>query len=380
VFRYIVEKCAVALAMLVIAGGCVPGPYQVPPAPPLASNIPSSAGDLDPGDVASVKRLEGECRVRLSGQTAEASLVALDRVHEVLGSSCDVETVARDPLHWLLRCRSDALFDSGKYELHDSAMQNCRELNNQRVNPWVCAGAVLQQLFEQQRGGAIEQLGLAVVGHVDMQPINPQSNSHMCTELQKSFDYHPSPEFTPLPATATDDDRQRANAQLAWCRAASVGQKIRQGMDGARHGADATGVELAALGMGTSWLRSQPGGICPNSGVSWVTRKECADARRVDLLVKFTPRIETELSACDQQSDDPAVALYCMQQCTEQAAAGSSTGTGVATESAPLFVSGPQRAERVPASWYLKRVPSLPSRYLDIDRISKTLGLGVELP
>jgi hypothetical protein len=363
------------VALMAIAVACASGPYPVPPARTITPNIPSGTGQLDPGDVAGVKRVEGECRVHLSGQTAEASLVALDRVHEVLGSTCDVETVGRDPLHWLLHCRTDALFDSGKFELHASAAQSCPELNNQRVSPWVCAGAVLQQLFEQYRGGTIERLGLAIVGHVDMQPINPQSNSHLCTELQNSFEFHPSPEWVPVPAEPTEEDRQRANEQLAWCRAASVGQKIRQGMDSARRSANQTEVELAALGMGTSWLRSQPGGICPNHGLSWTVRKECSDARRVDLLVKFKPRVETELSACEQKSDDPAVALYCMQQCTEQAAAGSTTGTGVATESAPLFISGQQREDIVPASWYLKRLPATPNRYLDLKRICDTLGV-----
>jgi hypothetical protein len=373
--RYALATGIVTIPILFGIAGCVPSPYPAPPERPIAPTIPSNAGQLDPGDVAGIKRLEGECRVRLSGQTAEASLAALDRVHEVLGSSCDVETVSRDPLHWMLHCRTDALFDSGKYELHASALQTCRELNNERVNPWVCAGAVLQQLFEEQKGGAIERLGLAVIGHVDMQPINPQSNGHMCTELLKELNYHPSTSWVPLPAKSSEEDRQHANEQLAWCRAASVTQKIRLGMNGTRKGADTGAVELAALGMGTSWLRSQPGGICPNHGLSWTVRKECSDARRVDLLVKFKPRVQSELSACEKESDDPAVALYCMQQCTEQAAAGSTTGTGVATESAPLFISGVTRDERLPAGWYIRRIPTTANRYLDTKRICETLGI-----
>ncbi|MBN1655863.1 MAG: hypothetical protein JXA30_19005 [Deltaproteobacteria bacterium] len=372
-------KQRVGLQTLLLAVACFPAcAHQAYPAPaprPIEANDKPAAIADDPGDVPQVQGMENRCRVRLSSETAKASLAALDRVHEVLGASCNLETVDHDPMHWLLRCRSDALFESGRYEL-SSKKQSCAELQNKSVTPWECVGAVLEKLFKSSDAGALRRLSLAVVGHVDMQPINPRSDSHLCLALQSYFGYEPEPAWVPVPAEAQEQERQYANNQLAWCRAASVAEQISIGMGRTNDVKSWANRELAVLGLGTSWLRSQPDGVCPNHGQSWQERKDCADARRVDLLIRFEPRVETAQSTCDVQGDDPATALYCLQQCSEQVAVGSSAGSGTSAESVPLFLDAPaKKSEALPDGWYLKRLPESPDRRLDLDRVCDTLSV-----
>jgi hypothetical protein len=370
-------------AVLLLVSACSPA-YPAPRACSIPLTRPPEPVSVDPGDVQRIQALEGQCRVRLEGETARASLAALDRVREVLGSGCDLETVARDPLHWLLHCRSDALFDSGEFALV-SPKQGCPELGGRRVNPWMCVGAVLQGLFALEQGAALERLDLAVVGHVDMQPINPRSDSHLCPGLQQKLGYQPSPPWQPVPADAVEEERQQANNQLAWCRAASVGYQIRLGMQEASEKAGpakarsdgGAGFELAVLGLGSSWLRSQPEGRCPSHGEKWSVRTDCGEARRVDILVRFEPASARVVSACEERGDDAAGALYCWQQCKELLAAGSHAGSGVVAESAPLFLRGSQaEAEALPAGWYLQRLPEAAGRVLDLQRVCDTLGVA----
>jgi hypothetical protein len=363
----------IASAAVLFSVACTHGAYQAPPARAIAPNTKPAPIPQDPGAVPQVNTMENHCRVTLASETAAASLTALDRVHEVLGASCDLETVNHDPMHWLLHCRSDALFESGRYALAPKE-QICPELFNKSVTPWECVGAVLEKLFKSSGGSALKRLGLAVVGHVDMQPINPQSDSHLCFDLQKYFGYEPDPAWTPVPAEATEDDRQVANNELAWCRAASVAEQITIGMGQTTDAKSWTDLDLAVLGLGTSWLRSQPDGVCPNTGKRWEEQKECTDARRVDLLMHFEPLTETAKSTCDVEGDDPATALYCLQQCSEQAAVGSSAGSGTTAGSIPLFIdSTTQSNAPLPSGWHLKQLPESRTRNLDIDLVCKTL-------
>ena len=78
-----------------------------------------------------------------------------------------------------------------------------------------------------------------------------------------------------------------------------------------------TGTEIAVLGMGTSWLRSQPNAACPGKDPSRVKPTQCGAARRVDILVRFAPRAETRGSTCDRDNADAIGSLYCLQQCEE---------------------------------------------------------------
>lgn len=361
-------------ALVLLLGGCNRSAYPAPAPRVIPLNKPPEGIEVDQGDVERIQQLERACRVRLRGETANASLAALDRVHEVLGAGCDLSTVDHDPLHWLLHCRSDALFESGRYALAPSK-QPCPELKNKRVSPWMCAGAVFQGLFELKGLTALKRMGLSVVGHVDMQPINPGSDSHLCTELHKAFGYEPSPAWTAVPEEAEEEEQQHANNQLAWCRAGSVTHQIQQGMERARGSENKAELELAVVGLGTSWLRSQPKGVCPAHGKPWSERKDCTDARRVDLLVRFVPLSEVSQSLCDRKGNDPATTLYCLQQCSEQAAIGSHAGSGVATQAAPLFLEGRQSEEALPDGWYLKRAPADPNRTVDLKRVCDTLGV-----
>lgn len=345
--------------------------YPAPSPRTLAPSNPLQTADRNRGDTEALHAMERQCRARLEHDTASASLTALDRVHEVLGSSCDVSTVDRDPLHWVLHCRSDALFDSGEYALADKSKVACRELGNAQVNQWQCVGAVFQDLFA--RGGAIESLSAAVIGHVDMQPLNPGSSSHVCTELMTTLGYERTVPWTAVAAGATDEERQYANQQLAFCRAASVGDQLRQGMT--RKAAPGATSELAVVGAGSSWLRSRVDGKCPTHGKSWQERSDCMDARRVDLLVRFTPKAERTQAPCDADRNDPSGALYCLEQCLESAAVGSHAGSGMTTAAVPLFVPAHGAPTSLPSGFYLHRIGAQADRRLDLSLVCDTLGI-----
>lgn len=359
----------------ILAALCVVGCRSSYPAPAPSTWTATQAPDTrdeNRGDLSAIHAMERRCRTRLERDTADASLSALDRVHEVLGSSCDVSTVDRDPLHWVLHCRSDALFASGQYELADKSVVACRELGGARVSPWQCVGAVFHALFAG--GAAIEGLGAAVIGHVDMQPLNAGSQSNVCTALMQALDYTPSVPWEPVAAGANDEARQHANEQLAFCRAASVGDELRKGVT--KKGPLNAQVELAVVGAGSSWLRSRQDGVCPAHGKSWQERSDCLDARRVDLLVRFTPKAERTHSSCNADRNDPAGALYCLEQCVEEAAVGSKTGSGLTTTNVPLFT--PSRAGRVatPAGFYLHQLGAGTDRALDLPLVCDALGIG----
>lgn len=359
------------IAALVLCAAACRSSYPAPAARTLAPTNPLRSDDSNRGDISNVQRAERQCRARLEHDTANASLSALDRVHEVLGSSCDVTTVDRDPLHWVLHCRSDALFKSGEYALADKSKVSCRELGGATVNQWQCVGAVFQELFAH--GGTIEGLSAAVIGHVDMQPLNPGSGSHVCTELMQSLGYTPDVPWEAVAVGAAEEARQFANQQLAFCRAASVGDQLRQGM--ARKPAPSSSSELAVVGAGSNWLKSRPDGVCPTHGKSWQQRSDCMDARRVDLLVRFTPKAERTQSTCNADRSDTNGALYCLEQCLEQAAVGSASGSGVRTTTVPLFTASRTAPAALPSGFYMHRIGADVARTLDLALVCDTLGI-----
>ena len=101
------------IAALACCAACQRAPYPAPTPRVLPATETPPAPVRDRGDEPRIRAMEQECRARRSGETAEAALTALDRVREVLGSGCDLETVEHDPLHWLLRCRSDGRPERG---------------------------------------------------------------------------------------------------------------------------------------------------------------------------------------------------------------------------------------------------------------------------
>lgn len=367
------------MTMIATSVGCQhSAPYPAPPARSVAQLDRAVLDGEDAGDVARMRALEAACRVRLSGQSAAASITALDRVHEVLGSSCDLETIDHDPLHWRLRCRSDALFNSGQYAL-SAKPTRCAELDNRKVSSWSCVGAVLAGLLDPGRPGSLSSMDAAVLGHVDMRPLRPQSESHICTALQQSLGYAPQPAWSVVPAEATEEERLYANNQLAWCRAASVADAMRIGMRGDAKAGEADSelpLSLAVLGVGTSWLGSQPGGACPSTGKAPSQEKDCVDARRVDLLLRFTPSSEATVSTCDRTGEDAQTALHCLQQCLESEAVGRRSATDAPRQAAALFVQrATPSAEGLPAGWYLKELSTGEGRTLDVARVCQALGI-----
>lgn len=413
--------------LLLILAACGRAPYPAPPAHPVGTTDAPRATPRDEGDEGRIRGMERQCRTRLSGETAEAALAALDRVREVLGSGCDLETVAHDPLHWRLRCRSDALFQSGKYQLTRTETP-CAELQGARVHPWTCVGAVLRGLV----GGdsSLATLQLSVMGHVDYQLLKPGSASHVCTELQTALGFVPPGRWEKVVEDAPDEERLYANNQLAWCRAANVAAHVRTGMGGdakpgagtgtpsgtdaslsgtsagsatdasgatppleiavvgnppsARRGEDSGGgsstatpsVELAVVGMATSWLASQKEGVCPSHGKARTDRPDCPEARRVDVLVRFSPRADVRRSTCSKTEPGTEAALWCLEDCMEHLAlGGGSAGSDVTPEAAPLFVDGKEDRGALPVGWYVQRVPAPATRKLALGRVCAVLGV-----
>lgn len=372
---------ALLLCALWLCAGCHRrGAYPAPADRTLPALVPVEPDAHDSGDLAGMRALEAACRVRLSGDTAAGSIAALDRVREVLGAGCDIATVAHDPLHWQLRCRSDALFDSGQYSLSGKPVA-CAELSSERVPAWQCVGAVLSGLLGQAKGGRLQRLDVAVVGHVDARPLRPKSRSHLCTDLQAAVGFAPDAPWSEVPELASDEERAYANQQLALCRAASVTDALRSGAgqtagQNKPAGQATAGVHWAVLGMGSSWLRAQPGGACPSSGKTPDEDRDCADARRVDILLRFTPRTDAYTTRCERDGDDARTALYCLQQCLESAAVGRQAVTplGVAPPASPLR-SPPAGPARLPPGWYVHTLGDAGAS-LDVAPICETLGMS----
>lgn len=388
-------RCA-CIAALGFAVACGRAPYPAPPAHAPGTTDAPRATPRDVGDEARIREMERQCRTRLSGETAEAALAALDRVREVLGSGCDLETVAHDPLHWRLQCRSDALFQSGRYELARTETP-CAELKGARVHPWTCVGAVLRELVGGEAARATLQL--AVMGHVDRQLLKPGSASHVCAELQNALGFVPRGRWDEIAEDAPEEERLYANNQLAWCRAASVAEHVRSGMRGERPAAGAPGVagatvskegagsatgpsttaapvEIAVVGMATSWLDSRKDGVCPSHGMKRGERPDCPVARRVDVLVRFSPRADVRRSTCAKSEPGTTTALWCLEDCMEQLALGTGTASdGVTPQAAPLFVDGKEDRDALPVGWYVQRVPASDGRRLALGRICDVLDV-----
>ncbi len=372
------RRVARGLPLLLLVACTVPA-YPAPASRPLPATTAPGPVAADEGDVGRIRALEQTCRARLSRSTVGASLTALDRVHEVLGAGCDIRTVDHDPLHWHLSCRSDALFDSGKYAL-SARPAACRELGGPAA-PWSCAGAVLSSLLRPQsaQSGAIVRMEVAVLGHVDRQPLRAESTSHLCTGLQETLAYKPPVAWSAVAEDAEEGERLYANNQLAWCRAASVSDALLSGMRRAakrhRRAAPTSALELAIAGFGDAWLGSQKEGRCPSTGASSADEPRCADARRVDLLLRFVPHAGATESECDRQGETAEDALACLEACLEEAAVGQQVGSGVQAGAAPIFRSGEQNREALPAGFYLHRVPDREGRALDLRRVCRAVGI-----
>ena len=348
---------------------CTTTPYPAPKAPgPPPPTIYADTTGRDNGDTGAIAALEERCRMRLRGDTADASLEALDRMRQLLGESCELRTVENDPLHFRLRCRSDALFASGSFELSRRRVR-CKEAPSGQATTWDCLGAIARKLLADE---AIERLAVAVVGHVDLQPLNVTSEAHLCKSVQTSLDYKPPHPWRPVPAGAAEEARLYANDQLAFCRAGAVALEIVRGL-GQRGAKQAT--DLAVLGAGATWLRSQPKG-CPTRSPE---RQEgvCAAARRGDVLLGFSPKLHSEVSRC--QADAAHNALTCLQDCREQAAVGFHTGAGLDKADAPLFSNRAAPGRRPPPGFYLKQKAAGGKRRLQLPRVCKAVGIAAHL-
>lgn len=381
-----------ALLALACAVACRSASYPMPSRPaaePLRAAAPVRAEERP--SMEAIRAMETACRHGLRAETVRASLATMDRVRLALGSVCGLEHVAGDPLHWRLHCGTDDFFSVGHYALNESPDRNgvptvapcdalgrlVPSLRGVPVHRWVCAGAVLHELIANAQraqgaghGGRIE---LAALGHADTTLFREQGAWDACPGLRATFGFSPGEGWTPLGAHATVTDRSRANEQLSWCRAAQVARAMRCGLALVTHGnqrfegdpcASLRPEELGAsggasrtsvVGAGTTWVASQPQGTCsaePNA-----LPGACPEARRVDVFVRFVPASDLIDAPCPRASDDPAGALYCLQQCLERAAAPASTDRLDAATGADLHVRCGSGAP-APASWIVHPAPT----------------------
>lgn len=371
-------RAAAIGCMLLVLCACAQTVYPAPAPRVLPDTVQREPATSDETTAPRINALERVCRTRLSGATAEASFAALDRVHEVLGASCEIASVGHDPLHWLVRCRSDALFASGSYTARapDSA---CAELGGAKAPPLACLGAVLQTLLSREHGAALQELGVAVVGHADLQPLRARSDAHLCAALLTELGYQPPAPWSALAEDASDEERTYANNQLAFCRAASVTQALQRGMARARELAPQSSdagdqrVDVAVLGVGASWLASQNGGSCPSTRKRYQDEHSCPDGRRVDLLLRFTPRLLATTSSCPLSGDDTASALACLERCYDEAAIDDRSERR--EPAAALFAPGPPPSEALPPGFYLQQLSPAQDRHLELGRVCHTLGI-----
>jgi hypothetical protein len=343
-----------------------------------------AAGDAG-ASAEAVRALERRCRQGLQEETVREAMAALDRVRLALGAVCDLVPVDDDPLHWRFACRSDALFDPGRYDFRAEATAACDALPGQGrgVNRWVCAGAILRGLTATAaRGGTLE---VAVIGHVDHVQI---ARFDTCPEVRGALSFDPSPAWVPVTPGADADDatREAANRELSWCRAGNVSRQLRCGMALAQAGrAPAAGGDpcagvpapsellVTSVGAGTRWLDRHTQSACSPSP-SGAAPGDCAEARRVDVLVRYAPAAQSVGSRCTFPAGDSAGALACLQQCLEDRAARrlSVTSQGVA-----LYRRCASAREGSPEAGWFQSVAGLagPCREVDPVLVERVLGL-----
>ncbi|MEZ4393811.1 MAG: hypothetical protein R3A48_22290 [Polyangiales bacterium] len=375
-----------ALLALAVALGCRGATYPLPTraaGEPLRA-APSTRADEAPS-VAAFHAMETACRQRLRAETMRASLATMDRVRLALGSVCGLEYVAGDPLHWRLHCGTDDFFSVGHYALSSEVDRNgvptvapCEalgrlvpSLRGRAVHRWVCAGAVLHELLssaQRAQGGSAPggRIELAVLGHSDTVPFRQRGDWDACPILRATLGFTPGETWSALAEGASLADRQRANEQLSWCRAAEVARSLRCGLALVTHGnqrfsgdpcASLPPEELggvggasrtSVVGAGTSWIASQAQPAC--SVEPGAPPGSCAEARRVDVFVRFIPSSDLIDSPCPQSADDPAGALFCLQQCNEQAGASVAVSASLGGSRSELHVPCTPESP-LPASW-----------------------------
>lgn len=370
---------------LTLALGCRGASYALPArAPGEGLRAPPTVRVDERPSVAAFRAMETACRQRLRAETMRASLATMDRVRLALGSVCGLEYVGGDPLHWRLHCGTDDFFSVGQYALNTAPDRNsvptvasCEalgrlvpSLRGTPVHRWVCAGAVLHELLssaQRAQGGSAPggQIELAVMGHADTVPFRERGQWDACPVLRNTLGFTPSESWSALPERATLADRQRANEQLSWCRAAEVARSLRCGLALVTHGnqrfsgdpcaslrpeelGGVGGSRTSVVGAGTSWVQSQPEGTC--SVVEGELAGSCAEARRVDVFVRFSPSADLIDSPCPRSADDPAGALFCLQHCNERAGANVAVSARLDGQRAELHVACTPESP-FPPSW-----------------------------
>lgn len=383
------------LALWALVFGACRVPYTAPPPRPERALRATSLPAPDPSAArARINELEDACRGQLRAQLVQSSQEAVDRLRLSLGTICDVQSVGSDPLHWLFRCRYDAFFELGSYHFrHDpSVEQECVALAGirpGRINRWACAGAVLQNIL-REAGAAFERVDLAMVGHVDQVCVEHFDG---CEDVRRYVGFEPQPAWR-IGRANTQDEALAANNGLAWCRAGNVARYFRCGMRLAQQGAadarrrgsgdpcatmPAEGtqdrVRVSVLSASTSWQqahRNECSTPPPNASPGY-----CAEARRVDVFVRFVPNPRDAASACTREHTSPAAALACLEECVQQS---GTRGMGPASRPVPLHLGAGERGEGVPASagWYCLSLPTHDATCSDLNfgAIENTLGIS----
>jgi hypothetical protein len=350
-------------ALLVLVGCGAAPPYPAPPPRSVPQLSPTSFGPRDDGDAPAMREAERSCRAELSPSMVSASFRAVDRLAEVLVEYCSISLVEDDPLLWHLDCRSDATFASGSFRPPNADPIACGD--GRAANAFECIGRLMADtLLDRSIRRDLGTIEIVAVGSVDLEPVglpregDPEAGTFVrdpCPELQQEVRVaEPWAPFDPEAGEDPPDLRARSgvwNTRLSWCRAAFASQGLRRGLS-QEVGGD---YRLAAVGAGTDWLdswrRRHRGRLCPSPSDD---RRECADARRVDLYVRIDARQgRAAPRRCEPPEglpgQEPGESLYCYVDCQTRRSIGRDP-QGVATP--------PSRSDRLfggasalPAAW-----------------------------
>jgi hypothetical protein len=227
-----------------------------------------------------------------------------------------------------------------------------------------CVGEILAS------GGEYAEIRVGVVAAVDRLPLlQPQSG---CDDVSEHF----RTPVTALQWRVGDAEMWAANDRLAYCRAARVASAIERGIEGIHYAYLGPEVDpplrpkvaISALGASDVFYDALH---CPARG-----NGECEQARRVEVLLQIVPRERERHWVCDEQGDDPAAALYCLQSCERAANASIRPQRAAETELPSAQTPNATMTALLQGCWHFASTPATdPDAALSAGTLASWLGL-----
>jgi hypothetical protein len=230
-------------------------------------------------------------------------LDALDQITTSLASLCVRLDSDSDPTRARFQCGYEVATGDGRDRIGALRYRLGRwELVDRSVADTLrTAGETLRRFH---------RVHLVVAGFVDCLPVRERLPS--CTD---------QPFLDPVTLTGELADCRhteqlrphdpRLNRCLAWCRAAGVARALLDNQ------APADSVSVAIVGGDTAWA-----GLCPSEGGAHTAppghcarrARECAPARKVELVFSLQPADTQERVGCEAPLDSPRSALACLEE------------------------------------------------------------------